>query len=51
MEKLGVVTEPEKTKTASAGSRCPACGQVLDQETPNYCKNCGTKPFEPQPKK
>jgi len=54
MEKLGVVLEPEMTKTGSIGSQCPKCGSKLEE--PNKCNICGTEPFEkreqpPTPKK
>lgn len=54
MEKLGVVLEPEMTKTGSIGSQCPKCGSKLEE--PNKCNICGTEPFEkreqtPPPKK
>ena len=62
MEKLGVVIDDEKTKTAGEVKTCPSCGRalpgnqqpgVLDANGENwpawYCLNCGTKPFEKQP--
>jgi hypothetical protein len=49
MDKFGVVIDPEKTKTASETRHCPDCGRVIDKATPNYCEDCGTKPFEQRP--
>ena len=62
MEKLGVVIDDEKTKTASTDKVCPSCGTKLpgNQQTgspdangevfpPWYCPRCGTKPFEKRP--
>lgn len=46
MEKYAVVLDDEKVKTANAGRLCPSCGSNID--TPKYCPNCGTKPFEKQ---
>lgn len=52
MEKFGVVIDDEKVKTAESGTKCPMCGRDLsDQTVPGYCPNCGTKPFEKQPKR
>jgi hypothetical protein len=51
MEKYGVVTKTPETKTASETCHCPECGHVIDKSTPNYCIECGTKPFEPRPPK
>lgn len=46
-EKLGVVTEPPRDKTASAVPTCPGCGSRLVAGTNvQQCPNCGTKPFE-----
>lgn len=48
MTKYGVVTEDEKTKTASKGNEivvCPVCGEEVDNA--NACPTHGTKPFEP----
>lgn len=47
MDKLGVQTDQDKTKTASAQKTCPVCGSELvpDSNVPQ-CPNCGTKPFE-----
>lgn len=51
MEKLGVVTDASKTKTASVDKRCPDCGAKLIQDAANVdiCPVCGTEPFEPKP--
>lgn len=49
MEKYGVVTDNEKTKTGSTGQRCPKCGRAIDPATPGYCKECGTEGFEKRP--
>lgn len=47
MEKYGVDTNEEKTKTASEGKTCPECGATLKTGTNvPVCPNCGTKPFE-----
>jgi hypothetical protein len=51
MEKYGVVTDDEKVKTGSETRHCPECGRTLDPSTPNYCEDCGTRPFEKQPPK
>lgn len=52
MEKTAVVTDPEKTKTKTAGDdkRCPQCGSDKVDWTGNNpkCPNCGTKPWEPK---
>lgn len=47
MEKLGVETDGDKTKTAGEGATCPSCGGKLNTSTnvPS-CPKCGTKPFE-----
>lgn len=47
MEKRGVVTDDEKTKTAGRDKKCPKCGAELNEH--NYCTNCGTEPFEKDP--
>lgn len=44
MDKYGVELDNDKVKTASEG--CPKCGASLTSETPSYCENCGTEPFE-----
>lgn len=58
MEKYGVVTDDEKTKTAGTEKKCPKCGTVLSvsayasgelQSPPWYCPKCGTEPFEKKP--
>jgi uncharacterized Zn finger protein (UPF0148 family) len=52
MEKLGVVLDDEKTKTASRDEHCPECGAPLyPRKTGDIpqCPNCGTKPFEKRP--
>lgn len=52
MEKLGVVTEEEKTKTASDRPTCPKCGKQLQWDPHRngpWCENCGTEPFEKRP--
>lgn len=47
MEKYGVDTNEEKTKTATEGQKCPECGATLKTGTNvPVCPNCGTKPFE-----
>lgn len=54
MEKLGVVIDEEKTKTASKDERCPKCGSLLyPRKTGDIpqCPNCGTEPFERRPSK
>lgn len=51
MEKYGVQYDDEKVKTGSDSQHCPQCGKVLEKSTPNYCEDCGTKPFEKQPAK
>jgi hypothetical protein len=48
MEKLGVVLDDEKTKTAEKTGqiKCPRCGA----DAPDcHCPNCGTEPFEKRP--
>ena len=47
MEKRGVVTDDEKTKTAEQDKKCPKCGATLNEHS--YCSNCGTEPFEKKP--
>jgi len=49
MDKLGVVTDDERTKTAGTDKACPKCGGPLkeDANVPT-CDNCGTEPFESQ---
>ena len=44
MEKRGVVTDDEKTKTASTEMTCPQCGASIEDN--DYCAVCGTLPFE-----
>lgn len=62
MEKLGVVIDDEKVKTADADKRCPKCGMSLASSAytggegqivspPWYCPKCGTEPFEKRPAK
>jgi len=46
MEKLGVVIDDEKSKTASAAKGCPRCGSKLEQSDYPKCPRCGTAPFE-----
>jgi ribosomal protein L37AE/L43A len=50
MEKFGVVTEPDKEKTASdEKKKCPDCGKKLedkDNTGVDKCPKDGTKPFE-----
>ena len=46
MEKLGVVLDDEKSKTASAGKGCPSCGSQLEKSDYPKCPRCGTAPFE-----
>jgi ribosomal protein S27AE len=47
MEKYGVKTDDEKTKTASKKPVCPECGAEVDL-TSNVpkCPKDGTRPFE-----
>lgn len=47
MNKYGVVTDDDETKTASKGDKrvCPVCGETLDDG--GACPKHGTKPFEP----
>lgn len=49
MDKLGVVIDDNKDKTASKEARCPKCGEEVHYDphrnTP-WCQNCGTEPFE-----
>ena len=55
MEKLGVVIDDEKVKTAelTGARRCPKCGTTLDphisMNNSPCCPNCGTEPFEKRP--
>lgn len=49
MEKLNVVLDDEKTKTASASKHCPSCGAELEKDNPSKCPSCGTEPFEKRP--
>lgn len=52
MEKLGVVLEPDKTKTAEKGTKkCPKCGRELVENNQflMFCNTCGTEPFEKRP--
>jgi len=48
MEKLGVVLDDEKTKTAGTDHRCPKCNSVIEHMDDGFphCPKCGTKPFE-----
>ena len=50
MDKLGVVEDEDRVKTAQEGDkRCPECGSLLkSSDTTNVavCPDCGTKPFE-----
>ncbi len=52
MEKYGVDTNSDATKTASNKSTCPRCGRAL-QEGTNVptCPIHGTEPFERQAEK
>ncbi len=47
MNKYGVVTNDDETKTASEGDErvCPVCGETVDDG--GACPVHGTKPFEP----
>lgn len=49
MEKFGVVYDDGLTKEGAqtGDKKCPKCGAKLDK--PNWCKNCGTEPFEKMP--
>jgi ribosomal protein S27AE len=60
VEKLGVVIDDEKTKTASTEKSCPKCGTSLavtaynqgeSVSPPWWCPKCGTAPFEKRPEK
>lgn len=52
MDKYNVELDEEKVKTGSTSKNCPECGRTLDPSTPNYCEDCGTRPFEKrQPEK
>jgi hypothetical protein len=47
MEKYGVVTNDELTKTGAAGEKtCPECGSELISSQPRICPKCGSKPME-----
>ena len=50
MEKYGVkYSEDEIEKTADdtkGKAKCPKCRSILAQNSPPYCQNCGTEPFE-----
>lgn len=51
MDKYGVVTEPEGSKSASESAKptCPHCGAELAPAAASnvpICPKCGTKPFE-----
>jgi uncharacterized Zn finger protein (UPF0148 family) len=49
MEKLGVDTNSDATKTASNKSTCPICGAALKEGTNvPTCPTHGTAPFERQ---
>lgn len=56
MDKYGVVTDDEKTKTAGTTEKCPQCGGPINRSkrlteeygTP-WCEKCGTEPFEKRP--
>jgi uncharacterized OB-fold protein len=48
MEKLGVVLDTEKEKTAGVTKSCPKCGTDLGSNK-TWCPNCGTEPFEKRP--
>ena len=51
MEKYGVQTDDEKTKTASEGNApCPKCGSNKVDYSANVpvCPKCGTEPWEPK---
>lgn len=51
MEKLGVCTDEERAKTASEQETCPICGAALEEGVhPPRCSNCGTEPFEKEPR-
>lgn len=50
MEKYGVDTETDESKTASAkeNPQCPRCATPLNKKANvPACPKCGTKPFEP----
>lgn len=55
MEKLAVVIDDEKTKTAdSTKGKCPKCGMKLPEQgemSVPWCIQCGTEPFEKNPPK
>ncbi len=47
MEKYGVVTDLNKTKTASVSKgQCPNCKGKLNKGATPHCSQCGTRPFE-----
>jgi hypothetical protein len=52
VEKLGVVLDDAKTKTAAEGGNCPKCGSKLNERTSEdgfftqSCPLCGVEPFE-----
>lgn len=49
-EKLAVVVDEKKVKTAQEEQRCPEChGPLVFPEDRNiaWCPKCGTHPFEP----
>lgn len=50
MEKLGVVLDDDKTKTASTSTSCPQCGGTIENGA-RWCPNCGTEPWEKRPEK
>ena len=51
MEKLGVVLDDAKTKTAGLCKTCPKCGTELTESEieSSKCPYCGTEPFEKKP--
>ena len=49
MEKLNVVLDDQKTKTASTSEKCPSCGGRVHREDGYLkCEKCGTAPWEKQ---
>jgi DNA-directed RNA polymerase subunit RPC12/RpoP len=47
MDKFGVQTDEDKTKTAGEGATCPVCAsKLLENTNVPTCPKCGTKPFE-----
>jgi len=51
LEKLGVQVDDSKTKTASEKKTCPECGaELLKDSNVPQCPNCGTRPWESEPK-